>query len=201
MKKIILIVCLLAVFLMPSCEAESNSNSGYENPKISEYFNNESKSDSPIYDWKFETKTDERIYGEDLSFGDEITEQFSYEEKLLMAKVVYAEARGECYKGQVGVAATILNRYYSKSDEFDNESISSVIFQPGAYAPIDDISDEEAEICMQAVESAIGGYDPTEGSTFFYNPDGIDGYQAEVREGVPYIQIGNHRFHRGFERD
>ena len=46
----------------------------------------------------------------------------------LLSKLVYAEARGETYKGQVAVAAVVLNRVASAS--FPN-TISGVIYQIG----------------------------------------------------------------------
>ena len=49
----------------------------------------------------------------------------------LLAKLVYAEARGETYKGQVAVAAVVLNRVASAS--FPN-TISGVVYQSGAFS-------------------------------------------------------------------
>ena len=49
----------------------------------------------------------------------------------LLSKLVYAEARGESYKGQVAVAAVVLNRVASAS--FPN-TISGVIYQSGAFS-------------------------------------------------------------------
>ncbi len=53
----------------------------------------------------------------------------------LLGKLVYAEARGEPYQGKVAVAAVVLNRV--KSAQFPN-SISGVIYQPGAFSVIAD---------------------------------------------------------------
>jgi N-acetylmuramoyl-L-alanine amidase len=49
----------------------------------------------------------------------------------LLSKLVYAEARGEPYKGQVAVAAVVLNRVRSSS--FPN-TISGVIYQKNAFS-------------------------------------------------------------------
>ena len=48
----------------------------------------------------------------------------------LLAKLIAAEARGESYKGQVAVAAVVLNRV--ASSEFPN-TISGVIYQKNAF--------------------------------------------------------------------
>ena len=53
----------------------------------------------------------------------------------LLAHVVYSEARGEPYSGQVAVAAVVLNRV--KSSKFPN-TISGVIYQSGAFDCVSD---------------------------------------------------------------
>lgn len=53
----------------------------------------------------------------------------------LLARLVYGEARGEPYKGQVAVAAVVLNRV--KSSQFPN-SVSGVIYQSGAFSVVND---------------------------------------------------------------
>lgn len=130
----------------------------------------------------------------------------SDEDKLYMAKVVYAEARGEIYDGKVAVAAVILNRLTSGDKVFDTKSIQSVISQPGQFASIDWITSEMLEAvpeCMEAVEDACKGWDPTrfifpEGAKFFYAPDLVTGERAREREGVKVMKIGNHNFHNDF---
>lgn len=87
----------------------------------------------------------------------------------LMANAVYGEARGEPYVGQVAVAAVILNRL--KSPSFPN-SISGVIFQPGAFTAVADgqIWLTPNESASKAVQDAINGYDPSGGCIYYFNP-------------------------------
>ncbi len=86
----------------------------------------------------------------------------------LLARLVYGEARGEPYKGQVAVAAVVLNRV--KSSSFPN-SISGVIYQSGAFSVVNDgqinLSPDEAAI--KAARDAMNGYDPTNGCLYYYN--------------------------------
>lgn len=49
-----------------------------------------------------------------------------------MAKLVYLEARGECYEGQVAVAETVVNRVLSKN--FPN-TVNGVVYQSGQFTP------------------------------------------------------------------
>lgn len=88
----------------------------------------------------------------------------------LMANAVYGESRGEPYVGQVAVAAVILNRV--KSPSFPN-SISGVIFQPGAFTAVADgqIWLTPNESATKAVNDAINGWDPSGGCTYYFNPE------------------------------
>lgn len=87
----------------------------------------------------------------------------------LLAKCVYAEARGESYVGQVAVAAVILNRV--KSSEFPN-TIAGVIYQPWAFTAVNDgqINLEPNQTAYNAARDALNGWDPTYGALFYYNP-------------------------------
>ncbi|MCQ6557855.1 spore cortex-lytic enzyme [Paenibacillus mendelii] len=87
----------------------------------------------------------------------------------IMANAVYGEARGEPYEGQVAVAAVILNRL--KSPSFPN-SISGVIFQPGAFTAVADgqIWLTPNEKASRAVQDAINGWDPSGGCEYYFNP-------------------------------
>lgn len=130
------------------------------------------------------------------------------EEKMYIAKVIYKEARGEIFEGQVAVAAVILNRYYSDDLFFEKDSIYSVITQPYQFAPIDDVTIEKLEkypSCMEAVEQACLGWDPTretfpQGALYFFDPENVEGRQKEIREGIKIMVIGNHYFHFDFEK-
>jgi len=87
----------------------------------------------------------------------------------LLARCVYGEARGEPYKGQVAVAAVILNRV--KSGEFPN-SISGVIYQSGAFDAVKDgqVNLTPDEAAIKAATDAMNGWDPTNGCLYYYNP-------------------------------
>lgn len=87
----------------------------------------------------------------------------------LLARCVYGEARGEPFKGQVAVAAVILNRV--KSGEFP-DSISGVIYQSGAFDAVKDgqINLTPDETSIKAATDAMNGWDPTNGCLFYYNP-------------------------------
>lgn len=94
---------------------------------------------------------------------------YSSSDVYLLAKLVYSEARGEPYSGQVAVAAVVLNRV--KNSAFPN-TISGVIYQPYAFTAVSDgqINLEPNETAKAAARDAMNGWDPTNGCLYYYNP-------------------------------
>lgn len=94
---------------------------------------------------------------------------FSENEIRLMSQAVYGEARGEPYVGQVAIAAVILNRI--ENEKFP-DTVSGVIFQPGAFTAVADgqIWMTPDETSRKAVMDAINGWDPAEGCIYYFNP-------------------------------
>ncbi len=109
----------------------------------------------------------------------------------LLAKCVYAEARGEKYEGQVAVAAVILNRVASPS--FPN-TISGVIYQPWAFTAVTDgqINLEPNQTAYNAARDAMNGWDPTHGCLYYYNPKTATSKWIYSRQVV--VTIGSHAF-------
>ena len=87
----------------------------------------------------------------------------------LLARVISAESRGEPYEGQVAVGAVIMNRIDHPS--FPN-SLSGVIYQPGAFSCLNDggINAAVVESAYKAAREAINGSDPSGGAIYYYNP-------------------------------
>ena len=109
----------------------------------------------------------------------------------LLARCVYGEARGEPYKGQVAVAAVILNRV--KSSSFPN-TIAGVIYQSGAFSVVADgqINLTPDNTAIKAARDAMNGWDPTGGCLYYYNPATATSswiWSREVR-----LTIGDHSF-------
>lgn len=115
----------------------------------------------------------------------------SAQDLKLMANAVNGEARGEPYIGQVAVAAVILNRV--KSSSFPN-SVSGVIFQPGAFTAVADgqIWLTPNESTQRAVKDALNGWDPTGGCIYYFNPATATSKWIWSRPQVK--QIGKHIF-------
>ena len=109
----------------------------------------------------------------------------------LLARLVYGEARGEPYTGQVAVAAVVLNRV--KSSSFPN-TIAGVIYQSGAFDVVSDgqINLTPNSTAKKAAQDALNGWDPTYGAIYYFNPSTATNKWIWSRPMT--VTIGNHRF-------
>ena len=109
----------------------------------------------------------------------------------LLARLISAEARGESYAVQVAVGAVILNRV--KHASFPN-SISAVIYQPGAFASIKNgrFDQPVSESAYRAARDALNNIDPSGGAVYFYNPKSLGNQWLRSRPVI--ANIGNFIF-------
>ncbi len=109
----------------------------------------------------------------------------------LLARLIYGEARGEPYTGQVAVGAVVMNRVRSSS--FPN-SISGVIYQSGAFDAVRDgqINLSPDSNAKKAAQDAINGWDPSYGAIYYFNPSTATNKWIWSRPMT--ITIGRHRF-------
>ena len=109
----------------------------------------------------------------------------------LLSKLIYGEARGESYTGQVAVGAVVLNRISSSS--FPN-TMAGVIYQSGAFTAVSDgqINLTPNSTARKAAQDAINGWDPTYGCIYYFNPNTATSSWIWSRPQV--IQIGKHIF-------
>ena len=113
-------------------------------------------------------------------------------DQYLLARLVYAEARGESYKGKVAVAAVVLNRVSSSS--FPN-TISGIIYQQGAFESVSNgaINLSPDSDSLRAAKEAMNGWDPTGGCLYFYNASTVSSGSWILSRTVKTV-IGNHCF-------
>ncbi len=119
------------------------------------------------------------------------TSGYTSSDVKLLARLIYAEARGETYQGQVAVGAVVLNRV--KSSSFPN-TISGVIYQPYAFTCVNDgqINLSPNQTAINAAKDAMNGWDPTYGCLYYYNPKVATSSWIYSRKTV--VTIGNHVF-------
>jgi len=109
----------------------------------------------------------------------------------LLARIIYGEARGEPYAGQVAVGAVVLNRV--KSGSFPN-TIAGVIYQAGAFDAVSDgqINYTPNSTAKKAAQDALNGWDPSYGAIYYFNPATATNKWIWSRPMT--VTIGNHRF-------
>lgn len=131
------------------------------------------------------------VMGISLSSSSSSNSNYNGSDVNLLAKCIYAEARGEPYTGMVAVAAVVLNRV--KHPDFPN-SIAGVVYQPWAFSSVHDgqINLTPNEEAKRAAQDAINGYDPTNGCIYFYNPARTTNKWIWSRP--VQLVIGKHRF-------
>lgn len=116
---------------------------------------------------------------------------YSNSDVYLLARVIYGEARGESYTGQIAVGAVVMNRI--KSSSFPN-TISAVIYQPYAFTAVLDgqINLTPDSRAISAAKEAMNGYDPTYGALYYYNPSTATSSWIFSRKTT--VVIGRHVF-------
>ena len=109
----------------------------------------------------------------------------------LLARLIYGEARGEPYAGQVAVGAVVLNRV--KNSSFPN-TISGVIYQSGAFDVVKDgqINLSPDSTAKKAAQDALNGWDPSYGAIYYFNPSTATNKWIWSRPMT--VTIGRHRF-------
>lgn len=116
----------------------------------------------------------------------------SYNSNLnLLSRLIYGEARGEPYTGQVAVGAVVMNRVRSSS--FPN-TVSGVIYQSGAFDVVRDgqINLTPNSTARKAAQDALNGWDPSYGAIYYFNPSTATNKWIWSRPMT--VTIGKHRF-------
>lgn len=116
----------------------------------------------------------------------------SSSEQQLLARLIYAEARGESYKGKVAVGAVALNRV--RSSQFPN-TLSGVVYQKNAFESVSNgsINNTPDDECLRAAKEAMNGWDPTGGCLYFYNAATVSSGSWIHTRTVKTV-IGSHSF-------
>ena len=109
----------------------------------------------------------------------------------LLSRLVYGEARGEPYTGQVAVGAVVMNRV--KNSSFPN-TVAGVIYQKGAFDVVSDgqINLTPNDTAKKAAQDALNGWDPSNGAIYYFNPSTATNKWIWSRPMT--VTIGKHRF-------
>ncbi len=114
---------------------------------------------------------------------------FDENDRYLLANLIYCEAGGEPYEGQVAVGSVVMNRVLSS--KFPN-TIAGVIYQKGQFSPVKSgrLSlalkvNKATDKCYRAADEAMAGVTNVGNCVFFRTPI----------PGLKGISIGGHIFY------
>lgn len=166
----------------------------YSDPQISDGFENGFPTESILLGYSGAWIYDKSAMPEDVPVFYEPPYQrgeprypeidLSREDMELIAKLVWAEAQGECIEGQQAVAEVVLNRV--RSDRFPG-TVQDVIYAEGQFRSVDKLEDAKPwQAQWEAVEKAV--YGP------YVLPEGVVHFATEKPNDNVYKQIGNHIF-------
>lgn len=112
----------------------------------------------------------------------------------LLARVIYGEARGEPFIGQVAVGAVVINRVLS---DYFPDTFREVIYQKRQFSAVADgqFYLQPNRTAYRAAREALKGTDPTMGSMYYYNPKTAN-YQWWFEQRRMMVTIGDHIFTR-----
>lgn len=110
-------------------------------------------------------------------------------DRYLLANLIYCEAGGEPYAGQLAVGAVVVNRMLSSVFP---DSIVGVIYQSGQFSPVASgrlelalTANKATDDCYRAADEALAGITNVGGCVYFRTPV----------EGLTGISIGGHIFY------
>lgn len=114
---------------------------------------------------------------------------FAEGDRKLLANLIYCEAGGEPYEGQVAVGAVVMNRVLSSKFP---DTVVGVIYQNRQFSPVASgrlelalAQDKATERCYRAADEAMSGISNVGNCIFFRTPI----------EGLTGISIGGHIFY------
>lgn len=114
---------------------------------------------------------------------------FAEGDRKLLANLIYCEAGGEPYEGQVAVGSVVINRVLSS--KYPN-TVVGVIYQKGQFSPVGSgrlelalAADKATDKCYKAADEAMAGITNVGNCVYFRTPI----------PGLTGINIGGHVFY------
>lgn len=185
-------------------ETQKNKVSGLVSAtsnSINKYANEISEAEKQALAYEEEIKAKEdviRKIAEELAMSEaaangewrDISEiEFAEGDRYLLANLIYCEAGGEPYEGQLAVGAVVINRVLS--EKFPG-SVVGVIYQNRQFSPVASgrlelalAANKATPSCYQAADEAMAGVTNVGKCLFFRTPI----------EGLEGIRIGGHVFY------
>lgn len=119
------------------------------------------------------------------------TSNYTQQEIMLLARLIYAEAAGEPYIGKVAVGAVVLNRVRSY---IFPDTIEEVIYEPWQFSCVGNtmFNSYPNSESIRAAKDALAGWDPTGGALYYFNYHTVTNSWLWSKPSMG--AIGNHWF-------
>lgn len=138
---------------------------------------------------KYEEELEKSRRSREAKWRDISEVEFDDGDRMLLANLIYCEAGGEPYDGQVAVGAVVINRVLTSVFP---DTVSGVIYQSGQFSPAASgrlayalSVDKATDSCYRAADEAMSGYTNVGSCVYFRTPI----------PGLSGIRIGNHIFY------
>lgn len=144
-------------------------------------------------------ETQRTLYNNSMASKEKTnTKNYTSGDIYWLARIIEAEASGECYQGKVAIGNVILNRVNSR--EFPN-TIYNVIFEYYGnipqFSPVADgtIYNTPSQESINAAKDALNNVRPVGNSTYFFNPN--KSKSSWIIKNKSYVcKIGGHAFYQ-----
>lgn len=153
-------------------------------------------------------------YGEPLKDKEGLSEFEGRDSVDLLARMIYAEARGESLKGKKGCAHVAKNRKAKNSTEFGGDTYAGVLLRSGAFAGMTtkaarepDLKSDAWKECLDIASNMSTTTNPI-GKCLWFVTNDYFAKHSRVKDGkeqylfsaycdvVEKVVIGNHTFFR-----
>ena len=116
--------------------------------------------------------------------------ELTYDNLLILTKLVTGEAQDEPFDGKIAVAEVVLNRSYDKG-----QTLEEIIYSPHQFSCVNDGNFYKPSTTNDALAAlnAILGVCPSDGSLYFDDPRYCTSWASKNR--TKSVKIGNHQFY------
>lgn len=132
----------------------------------------------------------------ETSVAYETSATYSENDLYWLSRIIYAEAGGESYKGQLAVGSVVMNRV--RSSEFPNTVYGVIFDRKGGtqFSPVSSgtIYNTPSQSAVNAAKACLSGYSVSDSVLFFMNPK-IATSSWISRNRTYAFSIGNHDFY------
>mgnify|MGYP003090206854 CR=1 FL=1 len=136
-------------------------------------------------------------YGEPLTDKSGLKEFAGRDSVDLLARVIYAEARGESWAGKQGVAYVVANRKKKNKTEFGGNTIEGVVLKPNQFVGMTTSDARQPDLTSQAWNDSlyialnISSQDNPIGTCLWFVTNDHYAKHSQTKNGVEQYTFGS----------